>query len=234
MFGRSGGFGGNTGVQDAHNLAWKLAYVLKGQAGKGLLDTYEEERYPVAKHTVENVLAHYVHRTEPGMKYLVDEYDVKECPVEHMELGYRYHSMAMFTQGPFEASDITEDPATSIAGPGSIAYHVLVNTTDGKKDVAISELLGDGFVLFVGPEGKPWIDAMRSTEAQKYPLKFVQLEFDEKSAFSLRYGVEKDGAVLIRPDGFVAWSCKSLIEGDGSNDLRPRQKVMERVLCLGR
>ncbi len=37
----AGGFGMNTGVQDAHNLAWKLAAVLTGQAGEGLLDTYE-------------------------------------------------------------------------------------------------------------------------------------------------------------------------------------------------
>ena len=54
----NGGFGGNTGVQDAHNLAWKLAMVLSGDAGPELLDTYEPERRPVgALHDGAGVLA---------------------------------------------------------------------------------------------------------------------------------------------------------------------------------
>ena len=45
----TGGFGMNTGVQDVHNLAWKLAAVLHGWAGPGLLDTYEAERLPYGR-----------------------------------------------------------------------------------------------------------------------------------------------------------------------------------------
>ena len=45
----TGGFGLNTGVQDAHNLAWKLAYVLNGRATEKLIDTYDEERRPIAQ-----------------------------------------------------------------------------------------------------------------------------------------------------------------------------------------
>src|SRR6185312_12822030 len=45
----TGGFGGNTGVADANNLAWKLAWVLRGDAGSALLETYEAERLPVAR-----------------------------------------------------------------------------------------------------------------------------------------------------------------------------------------
>lgn len=48
-FAPTAGFGMNTGIQDAHNLAWKLAAVLNGWAGEGLLDTYEQERAPVAR-----------------------------------------------------------------------------------------------------------------------------------------------------------------------------------------
>jgi 2-polyprenyl-6-methoxyphenol hydroxylase-like FAD-dependent oxidoreductase len=43
----TGGLGANTGIQDAHNLAWKLAMVLRGDADEGLLDSYEAERRPV-------------------------------------------------------------------------------------------------------------------------------------------------------------------------------------------
>lgn len=55
----NGGFGGNTGVHDAHNLAWKLAYVLKGVAGPGLLATYDAERRPVGEFTVEQSYSRY-------------------------------------------------------------------------------------------------------------------------------------------------------------------------------
>ena len=48
----AGGLGMNTGIQDAYNLGWKLALVATGQAGPGLLDTYEEERLPVAAWTL--------------------------------------------------------------------------------------------------------------------------------------------------------------------------------------
>ena len=50
----TGGFGSNTGIQDVHNLAWKLAAVIKGKAKPKLLETYHEERYPVAKLTTDN------------------------------------------------------------------------------------------------------------------------------------------------------------------------------------
>jgi putative polyketide hydroxylase len=53
----TGGFGGNTGIHDAHNLAWKLAAVLRGVAGPRLLETYDEERRPVAEGTMSQALA---------------------------------------------------------------------------------------------------------------------------------------------------------------------------------
>jgi putative polyketide hydroxylase len=56
----NGGFGGNTGIHDAHNLAWKLALVMKGHAGLRLLDSYESERRPVAVFTVEQAFSRYV------------------------------------------------------------------------------------------------------------------------------------------------------------------------------
>src|SRR5207253_6731668 len=45
----TGGFGMNTGIQDVHNLAWKLAAVLQGWAGPELLDSYDAERLPIAR-----------------------------------------------------------------------------------------------------------------------------------------------------------------------------------------
>jgi len=61
----NGGFGGNTGVQDAHNLAWKLAWVLQGRAEETLLSTYDTERRPVAAFTAEQAYTRFVTRVVP-------------------------------------------------------------------------------------------------------------------------------------------------------------------------
>src|SRR4029434_7108662 len=64
----NGGFGGNTGIHDAHNLAWKLAQWLSGAARDGLLDSYETERRPVARFTAEQAFARYVTRSAPWLQ----------------------------------------------------------------------------------------------------------------------------------------------------------------------
>src|SRR6516162_2189616 len=88
----NGGFGGNTGVQDAHNLAWKLALTLTGTAGPGLLETYDAERRPIGQLTVEQAFTRYVTRVAPYLgtentQPLVDDFS--------MEIGYRYNSPAV-------------------------------------------------------------------------------------------------------------------------------------------
>ena len=62
----TGGLGANTGIQDAHNLAWKLAAVVKGEAGPALLDTYHDERRPVGLLTMEQALARWGSRIGEG------------------------------------------------------------------------------------------------------------------------------------------------------------------------
>jgi 2-polyprenyl-6-methoxyphenol hydroxylase-like FAD-dependent oxidoreductase len=53
----TGAFGGNSGIHDAHNLAWKLALVLRGAANQSLLATYDRERRPVIEATLAQALA---------------------------------------------------------------------------------------------------------------------------------------------------------------------------------
>ncbi|HEY6704448.1 MAG TPA: FAD-dependent monooxygenase, partial [Xanthobacteraceae bacterium] len=88
----NGGFGGNTGIHDAHNLAWKLALVLKGLAGPTLLDTYEVERKPVGKFTVEQAYTRYVTRTAPYLGAKDFEPIANDF---NIELGYLYCSPAI-------------------------------------------------------------------------------------------------------------------------------------------
>jgi len=205
----NGGFGGNTGIHDGHNLAWKLALVLKGIADPDLLDTYESERRPVGKFTVEQAYTRYVTRTAPYLgkkdyEPLADDFDI--------EIGYLYGADA-----------VHEHPGVSHGRPGSRAPHVWIE----RHGVRIStlDLFKGNFVVLTGREGHAWIDA-----APKAAAKFPGLRVDavgiSDDAFSAAYGITPAGATLVRPDGFVAWRSV-----DGISDAeRQLTKTLAAVL----
>ena len=87
----TGGFGGNTGIQDAHNIAWKLAMVLKGTAGPALVDTYDQERQPAGVQAIEQAYNRYVSRSDPD---LGTEGMHEAIPDMHVEFN-RYRSTAV-------------------------------------------------------------------------------------------------------------------------------------------
>ena len=88
----NGGFGGNTGIHDAHNLAWKLALVLKGAAGQSLLPSYDQERRPIGKFTVEQAYTRYVTRTAPHLG--ATDFEPQAADL-NIEMGYLYRSDAI-------------------------------------------------------------------------------------------------------------------------------------------
>ena len=118
----NGGFGGNTGVQDAHNLAWKLAAVVKGDAGPALLDTYDAERRPLGRMTIEQAYTRYATRVVPER----GTEDV-EPPIDDLsiEIGTLVHSSAVMPE-PGDDGAVIEHPSTSRGRPGSRAPHVPV------------------------------------------------------------------------------------------------------------
>jgi len=191
----NGGFGGNTGIHDAHNLAWKLAAVLKGHASPTLLDTYASERKPVARFTVEQAFSRYVARTAP---WLHDSQHPE--PLVHdlnIELGYLYGS-SLGTHA---------DPRTTRGMIGSRAPHVWL--TRGGQRVSTVDLTGN-YLLFAGAEGTPWLKAAKSAASQFRGLTLDAYRVgadlqDPDSLFTQAYGISPSGAVLVRPDGFVAW-----------------------------
>ena len=111
----NGGFGGNTGVHDAHNLAWKLAAVIDGRAGESLLDTYEAERQPVAAFTCEQAYTRYVTRLAPELGTDGLEPFVPDAPIVH---GYRYRSDAV-VQEEGDDGALVENPARAIRPAGN-------------------------------------------------------------------------------------------------------------------
>jgi 2-polyprenyl-6-methoxyphenol hydroxylase-like FAD-dependent oxidoreductase len=204
----NGGFGGNTGIHDAHNLAWKLALVLKGAASPRLLDTYEPERKPASKFTVEQAYTRYVTRTAP---YLGAKDFEPQAHDFNIELGYLYRSPAILSENG-EAKG-HEDPRLTFGRPGSRAPHVWL--ARGGQALSTIDLFGRSFVLLAGVEGAGWCHAARAAAGRfqgleldthcvgTAPLRDPELRFGEA------YRLSGSGAVLVRPDGFVAWRAQA-------------------------
>ena len=223
----SGGFGGNVGVQDAHNLAWKLAFMLKGLAGPRLLSSYEPERRRSGAFTVEQAYSRYVLRTAPHMSR-----DGLQpiAPDLNIEMGYIYHSDAIVPEVPDEESNDTGvhvNPRESKGRPGTRAPHVWVERRG--EQISTLDLFGRNFALLAGPEGHVWVEAGCAASARDGADSMgIDLDVhrigasgltDPSGRFTSAYGITSAGAVLVRPDGFVAWRAKT---GDGASAERIR------------
>ncbi|HDR8169304.1 TPA: FAD-dependent oxidoreductase [Bacillus thuringiensis] len=206
----TGGFGSNTGIQDAHNLAWKLAAVIKGKAQPKLLETYHEERYPVAKLTTDyaSSLLFRAANREEGNLNIMDGLAVT--------VGYQYSSEAII-------DDLVTPHRMDIVQlngrPGTRAPHFL-GMYEGQK-VSILDLFGNDFVLLTGVENASWAEPAHTVSAKlgvNIKVYRVGLSGDfiaQEDIFSKLYGIENDGVVLIRPDGFIGWrSVKEVVNPD--------------------
>jgi len=187
----TGGLGANAGIQDAHNLAWKLALVTDGLAGPGLLDSYEAERRPTGLMTMGQALARFGTRMHPGEAPEIIEYG-------SVALGYQYRSSAVLGAAP--AADPL--PLGELRGrPGTRAPHVAVER-DGKP-VSTLDLYGFRFVLLTGPDGDAWAAAARELPV---PVDVYRFGVDLTPATAAdAHGLAPGEAILVRPDGFVAW-----------------------------
>ena len=222
----SGGFGGNTGVQDAHNLAWKLALVLEGIAGPELLSTYEQERRPAAAFTVEQAYSRYVTRSAP---YLRSENTQAIENDLNIEFGYVYRSAAVITEDA-GGTRTHENPRESKGRPGTRAPHLYL--LRGAEKISTLDLFGRNFVLLAGPEGRAWSESGRAAAKQLgIEVDMHQIDAngltDPSGGFASAYGMAPSGAVLVRPDGFVAWRAKSA-EAASAQRLA---NVLASVLC---
>ncbi|MEU8637353.1 FAD-dependent monooxygenase [Amycolatopsis sp. NPDC048633] len=183
-----GAFGANTGMADAHNLAWKLAAVPGGAAGPALLDTYEAERRPVAALALDQALRRLedprLHWEQgPAAAAARAAAGVVNAPVIH--LGYRYDSAAVLDARPGLPS--TEDVVLD-GTPGSRLPHAWL-----ADDLSTLDLVGDRLTLLTGPGGG-------GVPAGDFDIHVVE---DEE--WLRDTGIADGGAVLVRPDHFIAW-----------------------------
>jgi 2-polyprenyl-6-methoxyphenol hydroxylase-like FAD-dependent oxidoreductase len=200
----TGAFGGNSGIHDAHNLAWKLAMVIRGEADPGLLDTYDEERRPVIAATLAQALARLQKWFKDPAKRLpppvaiVEDYDVV--------FGQRYDAGALLPEGtppdqPFELF------ARLSARPGTRAPHLEIEH-NGRR-LSTLDLFGRGLVLFCSDVA--WRRAAQAI-GKRYSVPLACHSFgpggelrDVEGRWPSAYGISTSGAVLVRPDGVVAW-----------------------------
>ncbi|WP_328924477.1 FAD-dependent monooxygenase [Streptomyces sp. NBC_00190] len=209
----TGAFGSNTGIQDAHNLAWKLAAVLNGSAGPRLLQTYEAERLPVARATSERASARSAEHSHPG-------YEPEAAPaprgggrpgggVLSVAMGYRYNLGAVLGTDP--ELPVVPERMRLTGEPGTRAPHMWLRGPGGRTSTV--DLYERSFVL-LSSEGTPWRAAARSTAGQlgvgldAYAIGTspeADLATEEGADWAEVHGTTKTGAVVVRPDGFVAW-----------------------------
>ena len=186
----NGGFGGNTGIQDARNLAWKLAAVVKGEAGPALLDTYEAERLPLCELTVEQAYTRYATRVVPERGT-----DGVEPPVPDIELeiGLVMRSRGDPSRGATTTASCTWHPSALGGRPGTRAPHVVL--ADGRSTL---DLFGSQFVVLrAAGDG---VDDWAPPGAASHVI--------DAEPFAEAYGLSAGGATLVRPDGVIAWRSR--------------------------
>jgi 2-polyprenyl-6-methoxyphenol hydroxylase-like FAD-dependent oxidoreductase len=198
--------GANTAIQSAHNLVWKLAAVLDGTADPALLATYHAERHPVGRFNARQSL------TGPALEFLrLDENRPKlpadeEASMFDLLIGYQYRSAAVvFEDGAPGDCDVISVVDELRAQPGTRVPHAWVHS--GGRRVSTLDLVGPGFTLFTGPSDAGWAAAAEAVSATlDVPISVHCIGADDSDGRWARLtGLTPAEALLVRPDGFVAW-----------------------------
>jgi putative polyketide hydroxylase len=232
----AGGFGMNSGLQDAQNLAWKLHEVLRGTASEELLATYDTERRAAAVSNADLALFNARKSAEVGW-ILTDPATIADIELPQGEgtrrriadaipgqeaqywsygqqFGRIYESAAVIPDGtpPQEPSVTDYRPS---ARPGAHAPHVRLSDPAG-RELSTIDLLHSRFVVLATPAGYQWATAARETARRHGILidSFIigaQGDYiDLDGNWTDRYGLSDTGAVLVRPDGHVAFRAHAL------------------------
>lgn len=266
------GLGSNTCIQDAFNLAWKIAYVHRGLASPSLLDSYSIERQPVGRSIITranqafrdhlniwDALGALPKDVEDRRKVLdtlkeaSPEGRKQRCALQAaithtahefhglgIEMGQEYSGPGIYDAdesrvfgGSTEDDVLYYKPSTY---PGCRLPHVWLNKAVPKEPVSTIDLAGHGaFTILTGIGGDVWKQAAQTVSARLgvpinvHSIGFRQEWEDVYYDWEAVRDVEESGAILVRPDRFIAWRAKSApnTEEASVSDLL---KVMESVL----
>ncbi|MFJ5260061.1 FAD-dependent oxidoreductase [Streptomyces sp. NPDC088387] len=223
-----GGFGMNSGIQDTANLTWKLVRVLHGVADDSLLDTYEQERKPVAEYNVMQCLVNTERLKSTGfMGSDPSELAAIESPEgepvrrriaesvpaqreqfrsQGQQFGFIYESTAL-------VGDDTEPERSTVSDyhptghPGARAPHLWIEYPAGTPRSTVDLSDGD-FVVLAGRAGQAWTSAANSLGLRCVVIS-PRMTAASGTSFESVYGIEATGAVLVRPDGHVGMRVRT-------------------------
>ncbi|MEU0134589.1 FAD-dependent monooxygenase [Streptomyces sp. NPDC006296] len=230
----TGAFGSNTGIQDGHNLAWKLAAVLDGSAGPGLLGTYEAERLPVARATSARASARSGEHSHPGYAGSPGPGGGRKGGMLTVALGYRYVRGAVLGVDP--ALPVVPEGMGLNGEPGTRAPHMWLDRA-GER-VSTLDLYETSFVLLCDARFDGWGAAAERVAKRLSvtlpalrigPAAEADLEPEDGADWAASHGTSAEGAVLVRPDGFVAWRS----EGAAADPEETLYEVMTALLHRG-
>ena len=248
------GLGLNTGIEDALNLAWKLALVVKKKASPKILATYEEERRAVGRRncdwalfTFENssvinaTIGLVAGRTEANQRRLemlfqdseggrsrlaqaqriIESQDV-EFTAHDIELGFRYDRGWRIPDGqPFPPPDPLGHIYTPTTRPGHRLPHAWLKSQGSESVLSTHDLVGrhGGFLVITDEQGEPWAGAAkRASRKYDIPIRTVRIGHDLQDLDGQWQSVKEihaGGALLVRPDNFVAWRSQGPSKDNG-------------------
>jgi 2,4-dichlorophenol 6-monooxygenase len=229
----TGGMGMNTGIQDAHNLAWKIAAVETGWASPALLETYELERRPVAQCNTDQSLANALKMFEVFAALgLSEDLDASRRNFhsalatsaaragvataianqqEHFDmfglhLGFRYEAGALVADG--RESPHRENPVRDFVAclrSGARLPHAWV-TKSGRRVSILDLVAGGELTLITGADGEAWAQAVGAAASRHVRTLIEGRDFsDREGHWEAVREIGRGGAILVRPDQHVAW-----------------------------
>lgn len=226
----TGGLGMNTGVTEAHNLAWKLAAMVNGWGGSRLMESYEAERLPVARRNRDHVrkCASAViesqfdaadvrlgdspsdRATRDGMAARFESKVSRLYESLGIEIGYRYRNVSTIVCDEQDEPPSDEVRYRATTWPGAR----LPNGFGADGIALLDRIPANSFVLFVADARRDDVQALvEAAQAVRFPLTVAPVEDPE-----LHVLLEKR-LVLVRPDQHVCWrgndlpaDCAALID----------------------
>lgn len=233
----TGGLGMNTGVQDAHNLAWKLALVLQGHAEDTLLNTYYEERAPIAVTNINWSTKNAKRFTTIFTALYEEDYATMNRALEEqnehlnqiaLDIGFHYEQGALIPeQGSFTITKTDQYIPSTF--PGSRAPHYVLYRKD--KPLSTLDLFDGSFILLSSDSNSTWHEAALTIKT--FPLRSYRIGIqgelqDKENQWLKMYEINEMGAVLIRPDGHVAWRSR----GEVANADYCLREVLRKMDCV--
>ncbi|PWY88218.1 FAD binding domain protein [Aspergillus heteromorphus CBS 117.55] len=212
-----GGYGANTGIGDVENLVWKMKMVLGVgggcPAGEELLDTYEVERRSVALLRHEQIFARadYKVHLEEGR----EGGEVVRLDDDAVEFGQIYRSKGFLGEEGEYKVPLALPPALRPdewkGQPGTRVPHFMVKMEDG-REVSIAEVV-DGMGWTVLSAGEKWRGVVEDVNDGLQVVGGVRhVRVGDAEEFCRAFGME-EGAVLVRPDGYIAWRTEGVADG---------------------